>query len=173
MYIKPGTAFKDLVILIALIFLLSLLAQRLNKYVSLNKKSLVHELDASFFETIKTMQRHAGVAYQAVRAHTVASEDAVLKRTIKTINRLLDEIETKYTHNAASLAFLGPIGTASIVLKEKRINEQLMTLAFAINDVFTTLLQKPSLSNEKKKTIGLEDLMQLNSMYAKEMKRIL
>jgi hypothetical protein len=172
MRIAPGVVFKDLVILLALVFLVSLLIKRLDKYVSLHKESLVHELDTSFFETIKTMQRHAGIAYQAVRSHTIASEDTTLKRDVKTIHRLLDEIERKYTHNPTALAFLGPIGTASIVLKEKRLNDQLLTIAYTLNTIFTTLLQKPSLTPEAKKGMGIEEIMQINSGYAKEVKRI-
>jgi hypothetical protein len=173
MRIAPGTVFRDVLIFMALVFLLSLLVRRFDRYVTLHKESFVHELDPLFFETIKAVQRHAGLAYQAVRVHTIASEDRVLKRSVKTIHQLLDEIEKKYTHNPASLAMLGPIGTASIVLKEKRLNEQLLTVALTINAVFATLLHKPMLSSDKKKDISITELIQINTIYAKEIKRIL
>ncbi|HEV2916744.1 MAG TPA: hypothetical protein VGW78_03290 [Candidatus Babeliales bacterium] len=173
MRIQPGIIFRDFIIFIGLLFLLSILVKRVNRYVLLHKESIIHELDTSFFDTIKTMQRHAGIAYKALHLHTLGFEDMASKRTIKAIQQQLEDIEQKYIHNPAGLALLGPFGTASIVLKEKQLNEQMLTIAATINNLFSTFLHKPQLTEERKKDMAIEQYIQLNSDYAKEIQRLL
>ena len=156
MHIKPGVIIKDIIILLALIFLLSLLFKRVNKYIAIHKESIIHELDTSFFDLIKTMQRHAGIAYQAIH-HDLVAENPSLKRTIKTIQESLESIEQKYIHNPAGLALLGPIGSAAIVLKEQQLQDQLIGTAATIHEIFCSILNKPILTDDQKKSLTIQD----------------
>lgn len=165
-------ALKDLLILAALIFMVSTLVQRVKKYIKIHKQSLIHELDTSFFDTIQTAQRIVGMTRQAVNVHTSGEINHPLARKMASLDRQLDDIEQKYTKNTPALALLGPIGTASIVLKEEQLKQKLIFTLCEIHDILATLLNKETLTREQRKTVTLNEIIDLDTMYAKEAQRL-
>jgi hypothetical protein len=167
---KPNSLAKDLLIIVILIFLLTVLTNRVKRYVHLNKHSMIHELDVSIADTITLIQRHLGVVRQTISMLGMADPHTQLARLVRSLTNQLHDLENKYARNAPSLALLGPLGTASIVLKEKEIREKLHYIALGINDACTSLLGKTPLDREQRKTITLNELIAANTIYTKEIR---
>lgn len=163
---------KDLLIFAALIFLVTTLVQRLRRYISLHKQSLVHELDVSFFDILHKVQRIAGITRQAVTTQKPFDHDGMLHTKIAAVGRQLDDIERKYSRNTPALALLGPIGTTSVVLKEQQLQQKLLLTLFDIHDILASLLSKEPISREKRKSMSLDEILELDTLYAKEAQRL-
>jgi len=170
---KKKSILKDLLILAALVFLVTTLVQRLKRYISVHKKSLVHELDVSFFDILHQVQRIAGITRQAITRHAPSDHDDISHKKIAAIGRQLDDIERKYSRNNPALVLLGPIGTTSVVLKEQELQRKLLLVSFDLHDLLATLLSKEPLTREQRKTMSLDTIMVLNAAYAKEAQRLL
>lgn len=167
---KPHSLAKDLLVIVILIFLITTLTNRIKRYIHLNKHSIIHELDTSIADTITLIQRHLGIVRQTISMLGIADPHTKLARSVRALTNQLHDLENKYTRNAPSLALLGPLGTASIVLKEQEIRDKLHYIALGINDACASLLNKTPLGREKRKTITLDELMITNTAYTKELR---
>jgi hypothetical protein len=168
---RDNSPVRDLLVVVILIFLFSILTDRIRRYVTLNKHSLIHQLDASFADIINTLQRHLGIARQSVTLLGITDRNHKLVSSIRTLSSQLDEVERKYTRNAPTLALLGPLGTTSIVIKEQELKQKLQYIALGINDVFSQLLDKTPLGREERKAITLDELMIINTQYGRDIRR--
>lgn len=158
-------AIKDIVLFALLIFLVSVTVQRLKKFISLHEKSMIHELDTTFFNQIKEAQRQAGLIAQFIEP--TANEQET--RRMQQITRLVQEIERKYTRNAPSLALLGPIGTASIVTKEERLKRQLNQALFNMRNLLRVALDEQPTAIPKEGYPSIESLIDENKKLLKRL----
>ncbi|MFC1842536.1 hypothetical protein ACFLYU_02665, partial [Candidatus Dependentiae bacterium] len=94
------------------------------------KKFDVHELDKDFLFAIKETRE------QVELITALATEQEALK-DLENMQKDLLTIEKKYKKNSPATFLLGPLGTASIVLKEQKLEKELLAI---VNKV-TTLLQ--------------------------------
>jgi hypothetical protein len=125
---------RDLFLFCTLIALLQIALEHNVSFITEHKKSLIHELDRDFIDQLYTAQRHL----HTIEEHPVYG--ITHKITIADLKKELATIEEHYKKNSLGLAFLGPIGTASIVIKEEKLNKKLLT---AVNDI-TALLHTAS-----------------------------
>jgi hypothetical protein len=167
---KQNSLTHDLLIIAILIFLGSILVNRVKKYVHLNKHSVIHQIDEDIAESINKTQRHLGIVKQTINMLGITDSHAKLTKNVRALSNQLHDLEEKYTRNAPSLALLGPLGTASIVLKEEELKEKLHYIALGINDAYVELLGKTALGREERKTITLHELIAINTAYAKELR---
>jgi hypothetical protein len=167
---KQHSLAHDVLIAVILIFLASILVNRVKKYVHLNKHSVIHQIDEDIADTITKTLRHLGIVKQTVSMLGITDSHSKLARTVRSLSNQLHDLEQKYTHNAPSLALLGPLGTASIVLKEEELKEKLHYIALGINDACVELLGKTPLGRGERKTISLHELITTNSAYTKELR---
>jgi hypothetical protein len=168
---KQNSLVHDLLIIAILIFLGSIIVSRVKKYVHLNKHSVIHQIDEDIAESINKTQRHLGIVKQTISMLGITDSHSKLAKNIRALSNQLHDLEEKYTRNAPSLALLGPLGTASIVLKEEELKEKLQYIALGINDALVELLSKTVLGREERKTITLQELITINSAYAKELRQ--
>lgn len=168
---KKHSFSQDIVIIAILIFLCSIIVNRIKRYVQLNKHSIIHELDVDIADTINIMQRQLGIVRQTISMLGIADPHTKLARSLRALSNQLHDLEQKYIRNAPSLALLGPLGTASIVMKEQELKDKLHYIALGINDACVSLLNKTELGRDERKTIILEELMVINTAYTKELRR--
>ena len=162
---------QDVVIIAILIFLVTVLVNRVKRYVHLNKHSIIHELDTDIADTINTIQRQLGIVRQTISMLGLTDPHTKLARSVRSLSNQLHDLEQKYTRNAPSLALLGPLGTTSIVLKEQELKDKLHYIALGINDAAVSLLNKTQLGRDERKTITLEELVTINTAYTKELRQ--
>src|SRR5579872_1931661 len=111
---------RDVLLLCALFFLAKTAFDRTSSFVAEHKQSLVHELDRTFIDHIYTAQRQLHFLEEhPVYAHTYAHALGEIKEQLATI-------EEKYKKNSPSMALLGPIGSAAIVIKEAQLEQKLL-----------------------------------------------
>jgi hypothetical protein len=127
---------RDIFFACALVFLAKTAFERTTSYIKLHKNSMVHELDRNFIDQIYTAQRQLHVleehpVYALEYAHALAE-----------IKAQLATIEEKYKKNSPSLALLGPIGSAAIVVKEAQLEQKLLTAVNDLGKIFTTIEHK-------------------------------
>ena len=67
-----------------------------------------------------------------VHAHTYAHALAEIKEQLATI-------EEKYKKNSPSLALLGPIGSAAIVIKEAQLEQKLLDVVNELSKIFASI----------------------------------
>lgn len=116
---------RDILLLFALFFLGNIAFNRTISFIVAHKDSLIHELDRSFIDQLSTAQRLVHRLEQNIQNDQELQEVNRIKSTITAI-------EEKYKKNTPALALLGPIGTASIVIKEQQLQEKLLK---AVNDI--------------------------------------
>lgn len=168
---KKHSFASDVVMIAILMFLCTILINRVKRYVHLNKHSVIHELDTNIADIIILIQRQLGVVRQTISMLGINDPHTKLARSIRSLTDQLHDLERKYAHNAPSLAMLGPIGTASIVLKEQEIKDKLHYIALGINDACVSLLNKTQLGRDERKTITLEELVTINTALTKELRQ--
>jgi hypothetical protein len=135
MHNKESTIFfRDLFILLALLALLSIAYKKTCQFLMLHKKSIIHELDKDFADQLYSTQRHARILQNIFEQ---SDSSAAKKNQLTQVTTLLNKIEEKYKKNSPGLLFLGPIGTASIVLKEQELEKRLLD---ALNQLGALLL---------------------------------
>ena len=108
-------------------FLISLLVyayKNTYRYAALHNTSLIHELDRTFADQLYSAQRQARLIKSLVEQFGNKHAD-IVEKIDKTLITLQD-IEVKYSKNSPGLLFLGPIGTASIILKEQELEKKLL-----------------------------------------------
>lgn len=167
---KQHSLAHDVLIGAILIFLLSIIVNRVKKYVHQNKHAVIQQIDEDIAESITKTQRHLGIVKQTVSMLGITDSHAKLAKSIRSLSNQLHELEQKYSRNAPSLALVGPLGTASIVVKEEEIKDKLHYIALGINDACISLLGKTPLGREERKTISLRELLSINTDYTKELR---
>ncbi len=167
---KQSSLAHDVIIAAILIFLISVLVNRVKKYVHVNKHAIINKIDESIADSITKTQRHLGIVRQTISMLGITDPHTKLARSIRQLTNQLHDLEQKYTRNAPSLALVGPLGTASIVLKEEELKEKLQYIALGINDACVDLLGKTPLGRAQRKTITLNELMTINTAYTKELR---
>ncbi len=167
---KQHSLAHDVLIAAILIFLLSIIVNRVKKYVHQNKHTVIQQIDEDIAESITKTQRHLGIVKQTVSMLGITDSHAKLAKNIRSLSNQLHELEQKYSRNAPSLALVGPLGTASIVVKEEEIKDKLHYIGLGINDACISLLGKTPLGREERKTITLRELLSINTDYTKELR---
>lgn len=147
---------KDLLCLLLLISFIKY-AFDLQKYKQCNNvnsnankkiedRYLIHELDAQFLKSIETTENHVQTL---INFFTVQDSDSHYQTTLKKLKNIITHINSKYKKNSPALALLGPIGTTSIVLKERELEKELLTVINSIGKILVAL------NNEKTDTSTL------------------
>lgn len=117
----------------ALFFLVKTAFDRTALFIAIHKESIIHELDTGFIDQIYTAQRQLHLLEEhPVHADTFAD-------TIADIKEQLASIEEKYKKNSPGLVFLGPIGSAAIIAKEKQLQDKLLVAINGLNKVFASI----------------------------------
>jgi hypothetical protein len=124
---------RDVLLLCALFLLAKTAFDRTSSFLAEHKQSLVHELDRTFIDHIYTTQRQLHFLEEhPVHAHTYAHALAEIKEQLATI-------EEKYKKNSPSLALLGPIGSAAIVIKEAQLEQKLLDVVNELSKIFASI----------------------------------
>lgn len=131
---KLLSGLRDLLLFCTLLALLQIALEHNVSFITEHKKSLIHELDRDFIDQLYTAQRQL----HTIEEHPVYG--IAYETTIADLKEQLATIEEQYKKNSPGLALLGPIGTASIIIKEEKLNKKLLT---AVNDI-NALLHKVS-----------------------------
>ncbi len=160
----------DLLVVAVLIFLLTVLVNRIKKYVHVNKHAIIHQIDDSIIESITKIQRHLGIVRQTVSMLGIADPHTKLARLVRQLTSQLHDLEQTYGRTAPSLSLIGPLGNASIISKEDELKHKLLYIALGINDACVSLLGKSALERSERKTITLKELLAINSSYTKELR---
>lgn len=129
---------KDTILFIALVILISYAYKRLNAFLTLHRNSIIHELDHKFTQKLYTLQKQAHIVSDMIEQGIV--ED-LHRKIIDKIQKTVSYIEDKFSKNSPSLLFLGPIGTTSIVMKEKNLETKLLSCAKEIGIVLLDTAQ--------------------------------
>lgn len=117
---------RDIFLVCTLLFLVKIAIEHNYSFLAAHKQSIIHELDRSFLDQLYMAQR------QIHHLNQTAAGSDTFAITITDIQNRLATIEEKYKKNSPGLALLGPIGTASIVMKEEELNKKLLD---TINDL--------------------------------------
>ncbi len=152
---SPNMYIRDLLLFVVLI-LLSIAAFKRSHRPSISAATkpaaptashqpfMVHEVDQEFLQNINRAQEQIEVLFNK-NLHTPLTFEQ--HATLNSINNHLTDIHDQYTKTSPGIALLGPIGTTSVVLKERKLAilflNQLHELAQA---VFTIASQQPSIS---------------------------
>ncbi|HTM05878.1 MAG TPA: hypothetical protein VL201_01425 [Patescibacteria group bacterium] len=136
---KNSLPVSDIFLAVILVCLLVYMAKRTHTIVTLQSKSLIHELDHSFADQLYSVQRQARISQQLYGARDEIPLEN-WKQKIEKINNGLSDIEAKYSQNSPGVMLLGPIGTTSIILKEKELQQKLLEYSVAIGKLLHVLL---------------------------------
>jgi hypothetical protein len=128
---------RDILFFCALLFLMKIVFERATSYIKLHKDSMIHELDIDFVDQIYTAQRQLH-ALEEHPAYALEYADDIAE-----IKRQLTTIEEKYKKNSPGLVLLGPIGSAAIVVKEKELEQKLLTTVNKLSRVFASINNTP------------------------------
>lgn len=129
----------DLLLIGMLLCLLLYIGKRTHTFVTLQSKSLIHELEHSFADQLYSTQKQARILQQLYSSRNDIPYEQ-WKQKIDKINVGLSDIEKKYVQNSPGVMLLGPIGTTSIILKEKELNKKLLEYSNMIGSLLYTLL---------------------------------
>lgn len=124
---------RDILFLCALLLLVKAAFERTTSFIKLHKDSMIHELDTNFIDQIYTAQRQLHV----LEEHPVYALE--YGNTLAEIKGQLATIEEKYKKNSPSLALLGPIGSAAIVIKEKELEQKLLYVVNELSIIFAKI----------------------------------
>jgi hypothetical protein len=130
---------RDILLLSALFFLVKTAYERTISFINAHKNSIVHELDRTFLDQIYIAQR------QLHFLENNYAHDEKIAAAISDIKKQLLTIEEKYKTNSPGIMLLGPIGSASIVAKEEKLQKKLLDI---VNDVNKILYATHNKSDE-------------------------
>jgi hypothetical protein len=102
---------------------------------------MVHQLDHSFADELYSAQRQARITGQLY----IAKENPVMQDWQHKLNKVhtaLSDIEAKYGKNSPGIMLLGPIGTTSIILKEKELRQKLISYIDIVGELLYALIQQ-------------------------------
>jgi hypothetical protein len=127
---------RDIFLACTLIALVQIAIEHNVSFLLEHANSVTHELDRDFIDQIYTAQRQ-------IHMLTEHPEYGItFEATIADIKNKLSDIENKYKKNSPALALLGPIGTASTVLKEQELNKKLLTVLNELSLLLHTINNK-------------------------------
>lgn len=109
---------RDILIFILLVLLVRFALQRNAKEG--DKPFVIHEIDPQ----MATYLTQALQQFEHYLKLPMLSDDDVLETTAA-LERI-ENIEKKYMHTSPAIALLGPLGTTSVVLKERNLENQLL-----------------------------------------------
>lgn len=138
---KNSLPVGDLFLAGMLICLLGYVAKRTHTFVTLQSKSIIHELDHSFADQLYSAQRQMRITQQLYATRDTFIDPAA-KQKIDKINAGLADIEAKYGQNSPGIMLLGPIGTTSIILKEKELHHKLLLHVNSIGQLLHVLVSQ-------------------------------
>lgn len=110
------------------------------------KAFAVHELDEQFLDSIKTTRHDLQSLENATKKQGNYDN---YKAQLDELTEELDHIETKYKKNSPALALLGPLGSASIVLKEQELAKKLAGIADTIKRLSNSVEEKKEMSKQE------------------------
>ena len=139
---------RDILFLLALVFLVKTAFERTTSFINEHKKSIIHELDRSFIDDIYSAQRQL----HFLEEHPIHGVEYAV--AIADIKNRLASIEEKYKTNSPGVMLLGPIGSAAIVAKEEKLQKQLLDIANDINKIVHTIAH-PEYAFQAKETINI------------------
>lgn len=128
---------RDLLLACVLLALVQIAIEHNISFLLEHKNSVTHELDRDFIDQIYTAQRQIHILdqhpeYGITHASTIAD-----------IKSKLFTIEEQYKKNSPGLMLLGPIGTASTVLKEQKLNKKLLTVLNELSTLLNDITNQP------------------------------
>lgn len=138
MHYSAFSRLRDILFLLALIFLVNIAVKRTTSFIEDHKESIIHELDRSFIDELYTTQR---------QLHTLKNyiDNGQTNNTIADISSRLTAIEEKYKKNSPGVMFLGPIGSAAIISKEEKMRKKLLEVANDINNLLHNINKRTDL----------------------------
>lgn len=125
---------KDCILFIVLIFLVTYAVKRLQSFLTLHRNSIIHELDQKFVDKLYQAQRQGRAIAEMIERGAI---DGSFSPTLEKIQKDLTFVEEKFSKNSPSLLLLGPIGTTSIIMKERSLEQKLLTI---VKDLVKLLL---------------------------------
>ncbi len=106
--------------------------QRYKAHIA-KKPFITHEPDKKLSKQIQnTQMRLKKIRTQIEKANPIDQE---LMAKLDTIQQNLDIIYKKHTNNSPALAFLGPLGTVYVILKENQLKTQICDIITDLNIV--------------------------------------
>jgi len=146
---------RDLLFLALFFVLVGVLVRRLSRFISVHKQSIIHELDDILLHQLEKTKDHC-IRTMNTMKNVLTQEE---KSHIETYSKRIEELEEQYKKNSHGLMLLGPLGTISIILKERRIKADLLTIIIDLNDI----LSRYSKQQPKKGLItSIEDGISMN-----------
>ncbi len=128
-------AIRDLMLFISLLGLINIACRRTYHFLSAHEESIIHELDQDFLNQLYIAKKQTHIAAQLTAQ--CDPNDHVCTLKMQKLHEKIDALEAEYKKNSPGLAFLGPIGTTSIIFKERRVNKKLLKV---VNKITQTLL---------------------------------
>jgi len=153
------SAIRDCMLLVALLGLVQFAVKQNIAFLAEHKQSMIHELDRDFIDQLYTAQRQLHmITEHPLYAVSHAPELANIKERLATI-------EQQYKKNSPGLALLGPIGTASIVIKEEKLHKQLLAL---INELSALLVPRINKTESFQPALTVENALAFNKSALKK-----
>lgn len=122
---------RDILFLFFFLLLIRVLVRRVTRFVTVHKASIIHELDHLLINQLETTKNHC--AQTMIRFDNMLSIEE--KNQIISIKKTVETLEEQYKKNSHALLLLGPIGTISIVLKERKIKFELLMAIKELNKI--------------------------------------
>jgi len=97
----------------------------------------VHEVDPAFLQQAQQGERQIKTLLSLL-----APDEYEHKKQLHTLEKDIVHIRNAYEKNSPALVFLGPIGSASIVLKEQRLEKKLLKTLTTTNKFVAQLAHK-------------------------------
>jgi len=127
---------RDIIFFALLVMLIKITIKRAAqqqraKTKKLPNSSSMHQLDKNFLQQLEDSKKQIIHAINAAKRHN----NTKIMEQLNTIRKEILEIERKYKQNSPSTFLLGPIGTISIVLKEKKLATRLFEIKKEIGSI--------------------------------------
>lgn len=145
---KVKILLRDLLFLIIFFMLIGILIRRCSRFLMIHKQSIIHELDDVLFNQLETTKQQCLKASLSSK-YSISEQE---KNQITTFIEVINTLETQYKKNSHGLMLLGPIGTISIVLKERKIKADLLKIITNLYDILTEHAKQ-----DKKQIKSIED----------------
>jgi len=158
MIVKLLATIRDLALLCLLLLLIQNVLKDTKSYILEHKQSIIHELDRTFLDHIYTAQRQL----HALEEHPECND--TFASTIFDLKTQLSTIEEQYKKNSPSLALLGPIGSAAIVIKEEQLLKKLLIITNNIGNILHQISHKEI---EFQPALTVHNSLQNNKQYMK------
>lgn len=146
---------RDLLFLALFFVLVGVLVRRLSRFINVHKQSIIHELDDTLLNQLEKTRDHCLRAFGIFQNLLTDQERNYIASSIKKI----EDLETQYKKNSHGLILLGPIGSVSIVLKERRVKAELLAIIIDLNRIFS---QYSKQQPQKRPIESIEDGLAIN-----------